>query len=215
MAMTKNQYHRSCIEQVLVILGLKPTHEADDIDAFRRKIDDLPNEIPLQAGVADFWLDLSPKQGSMRRKTSPPHSPFFPAKRQLIAPKDAIARWDTEWRLLEVRGAIRGAKTKLGQLEDLLAKEQPWAMLFDSESNKHWVMGHACYLPRYVNEQWPRLNSATGNNHLSLRHLKVVNAVALNWIDPIDHAMWCELSRQGSELVERNRSDLAASVNIG
>lgn len=140
MRATKDEYYLDGKKQAKKLfdeLYPRRNHGVDlamDSSSLSRRIDSLPGDTQLKAGLADLWLKLSQTEGMHRRRVSPPPSPFrkIPGRGNAKwASKDEIVRWDAAWRLRETASEarqkmLRSGSSKVANASAILQQKLLW-----------------------------------------------------------------------------------------
>lgn len=205
LATSKVQHHRNNVHAVLRVLGLPPDREHAPPGTLRALLDGVDDAELFTAGIADYWLDLGPREGSERRKAPMPRSPFFPDGTGEKASKGAIAVWDQEWLSLRAAAALAGVKTKegLALVASLTADRIP--MMIGFLAGKEQVLGHADSLPISALD----LIAEPGKFRFDVRWLRLYDALQLQWRDRKEAHRWFEILKASHGHLER---ELGASL---
>lgn len=214
MAKSRAAYYREVLDQILSTVGIKLTEEQrmrPPFDALRKRVDGLPGERLLTAGVADFWLDLGPKLGPERRKDPKVPSPFWPVGRQTVGKKDPIAAWDDDWRKLAAAEHLATARTGDGQAlyEDLIADRCPWFLGWSN--GREAVIGHACWLP--VSFDLEAFDASTET--FDIHWLRPVQALKLPWDDTNEARCWMAIVRECHRSQEAELERIRLELDTG
>lgn len=78
----------------------------------RKRLEQFSDNTPIQAALADLWLDQDQKEARRRRKDKPPQSLFVTVGKSEVAPKGEIPSWDLAWRTAAIK-AVRLRSVRL------------------------------------------------------------------------------------------------------
>ena len=192
MAMSRIEYYRSVLDHIVKVAGVELSNEQRNRpawDELRRRIERVPGERLLTAGVADFWLDLGTKLGRRRRQDPSIPSPFWPDGKKIVAKKAPIAAWHDAWSQREAAKFLADARTPTAKAlhSSLTEVASPWLMGW--VGSREVVVGHASWLPSSVSEESFQEHSY----EYDVRWMRPAQALRMPWREDAEAIQWLEI----------------------
>lgn len=152
------------------------------LDQLRKRLEQLPDNTPIQAALADLWLDLDQKEARRRRKDEPPPSPFVTVGKSEVAPKGEIPAWDLAWRMKRIaqEGAQllqRSGSARVQSEATLLQKKLLWLVANGK------ILGWSEEVPTVAFER-------SFVSEVTVKAWTLFDALRKPWEDPQEQFLW-------------------------
>lgn len=186
------RYHDQAMDAALRYFDALRTRKGhmtiEDIRVFIDNDDEVPDDVLLQANIADMWLDLSDAERRKRRDNEPPPYPFVKMDDgRIMSTKGEVREWNDLWVEIEAEDAKRQHLAKSRSMKARQAANGLRQKIYWLKHGRKGIVGQVNQVPEHAF----RL-AMQEPSQMALVKLTVEDALRQPWIDHKERRFWID-----------------------